>query len=169
MVEKNAYTSFSLNKLYGSWASFNLPWYDCPSLFLVSVTWHAKGLSWTHQRNLQSTSKVLDACQAPWVVILHAFYMCICVLYGAVRNGKLTNLPLQIKIQKKKNHSMSLCIAVDIENISQDAPPLVSVLFCSSWIFIIHLFPTQTSFSYVHWYFFHLLKREWCKKRTIKT
>jgi hypothetical protein len=26
MVEKNAYTSFSLNKLYGSWASFNLPW-----------------------------------------------------------------------------------------------------------------------------------------------
>lgn len=79
---------------------FNLPWYDCPSLFLVSVTWHAKGLSWTHQRNLQSTSKV-DACQAPWAVILHAFYICICVLYGAVRNGKLTNLPLQIKIQKK--------------------------------------------------------------------
>jgi hypothetical protein len=109
---------------------------------------------------LQSTSKV-DACQAPWAVILHAFYICICVLYGAVRNGKLTNLPLQIKIQKKKNHSMSLCIAVDIENISQDAPPLVSVLFCSSWISIIHLFLTQTSFSYVHRYFFHLLKREW--------
>lgn len=86
---------------------FNLPWYDCPSLFLVSVTWHAKGLSWTHQRNLQSTSKV-DACQAPWAVILHAFYICICVLYGAVRNGKLTNLPLQIKIQKKKSFHVAL-------------------------------------------------------------